>query len=965
MKKRSLLLLSIFVIAGFGLYLLNSVDEATYQPRDLSTQSQSSYYGAAQFYHMLKADPSTGEINGELYRSMEEKAYTKAINANKANSVLEWEEVGPDNIGGRTRAFLEINDTVLFAGSVSGGLFKSYNKGNTWQRVPSFDKNFVISSMAQLGNGNIYVGTGNTHELVSEYVGSGFVGGGLFVSTDDGETWNYAKDGDGNDIKPDNISTTDEYTYFDRIVADPNQDDKLWVAYNEALKPYIEGQGFGAIPNGLPTGNNAGCEELEVSADGAVILASIGGTGNGSQTFGYLSTDGGENFSLISGIENGLPTGLTRIEFAISPDDVNYMYAAVAVPGRVGKFAGVYASTDKGSTWNSIWDPAIDGDPDPNEQAEYDMAITVVPGNRGSVLVGVLDIWNVGITTKPIPFSGSFGSFFEIGADITFPWPPGADTTTAQDFWVHVDIHEFYWGADGVLYAGTDGGVFRSLYSGYTFRHCNRFYNVTQYYGIGYSANDKVIGGAQDNGTTYITKDRSTIQEAYTVFGGDGFDCEVSSLEPNGDVIFACSQNGNFGRSFDGGTGSGGFFASNEMVGLSAPFHTVLRLWETKNDQNAPPSVNFEADVDYAADEVINYTSSTLNLPLTYTLTEPLMEGDTIVLPDPVQSLFATAYNTTGGVWVTRGALRGGQPDWGKVVNSISGSPTALEFSKSGNILFVGTSSGDVYRVSGFSNAYSVSELSVDSADYALSVSTIFTGGLPISDIAVDPNNDDHLVVSRAGFTPFGGKLFETFNATVPNPGFENIWFETNTELAALPVYSCLIEEGSEDRILAGTEFGLYATENGGESWAFEGADVLGVVPIFDIRQQWRAPEDVENAGYVYVGTHGRGAFKSSTFEKNGIEEFEEQESNEAVAELMVVPNPMTTFGRLEFTSVNEGMVNMYVYSMSGRQVKALQFRMEKGNNTYQFDVSELEQGTYIIQLQKDSKVTTSKFVIL
>jgi len=180
-----------------------------------------------------------------------------------------------------------------------------------------------------------------------------------------------------------------------------------------------------------------------------------------------------------------------------------------------------------------------------------------------------------------------------------------------------------------------------------------------------------------------------------------------------------------------------------------------------------------------------------------------------------------------------------------------------------------------------------------------------------------------------------------------------------------LPGYSCLIDASDPNVILVGTEFGTYSTSDGGNSWGNEDGDPMGSFPIFDLRQQWRSPDLVENAGYVYVGSHGRGAFKSSSLQKNGIDDVPEPETNEVVADLLIAPNPMSNYGRLEFNADNEGLITMDIYSIAGQKAKSLQFVMNLGANYYEFDVSDLEHGTYIIKLEKDNKVTTKKFVIV
>ena len=47
---------------------------------------------------------------------------------------LDWASPGPTNVGGRTRALLvdPRDPTIVWAGSVSGGLYKSTDAGSTW-----------------------------------------------------------------------------------------------------------------------------------------------------------------------------------------------------------------------------------------------------------------------------------------------------------------------------------------------------------------------------------------------------------------------------------------------------------------------------------------------------------------------------------------------------------------------------------------------------------------------------------------------------------------------------------------------------------------------------------------------------------------------------------------------------------------------------------------------------------------
>jgi hypothetical protein len=162
-------------------------------PRSTDAKN-SSYYESLKFMKALRGNIESGEFQNSDFLEMQEVVNRYNVSRVADRSInLGWWEMGPDNVGGRTRAILAVDDQTIFAGSVSGGLFKSTNGANEWTRVESLDvfgKAMCISAIERTEDGTIYVGTGSAFESNIDATGSsGFVGVGLYRSTDLGASW--------------------------------------------------------------------------------------------------------------------------------------------------------------------------------------------------------------------------------------------------------------------------------------------------------------------------------------------------------------------------------------------------------------------------------------------------------------------------------------------------------------------------------------------------------------------------------------------------------------------------------------------------------------------------------------------------------------------------------------------------------------------------------------------------------
>ena len=280
----SLIVIGVFAMAFVAYQMLPQT--AFYRQKDLSVLQEGKATDAISWLKARYIDVTTGEpVSSETLAQIEAEIRKKGT----SKSII-FESLGPDNIGGRTRAICidRTNINRVWAGGVSGGLFVSNNKGNFWERVvPYFEAgaNPFISSMTMTPDNTLYVATGSNDE--------GWGGNGVWYSTDFGAT--FAK-------IPGTANCTE--------VACSNADNYVWLATASGLKKWKVGDASLTSVQG-PAG---GCFALQVSKDGQVIVAAYGANKT------YVSINGGQDFTDKSGaITNNLvPTGAARIEYAIT-----------------------------------------------------------------------------------------------------------------------------------------------------------------------------------------------------------------------------------------------------------------------------------------------------------------------------------------------------------------------------------------------------------------------------------------------------------------------------------------------------------------------------------------------------------------------------------------------------------------------------------------------------------------------
>lgn len=465
-----------------------------------------------------------GFIPRQAWRNAQAQAAAAGQLARESQGEDVWMPRGPVNIGGRiTDMVVDPSDgDTVYAGAAEGGVFRSYDGGQSWTAIFDQMPTLAIGALAiDPNNSNvIYAGTG---EVNPGGGGMAYGGSGLYRSENQGDTWEL--------IGLENSGS------IGRIRIDPGNSQRIFVAAMGMLWENNAERGvYRTIDGGdsweqvLFVDNQTGCVDLIQRPDTPnIIFAAMwqrirqpeyydyGGLGCSIQ----VSTDGGDTWNLVGG---GLPTPSAdggRIGLSLCDSQPNVMHAIYA--DKVGYFDGLYRSIDGGTTWAQTTDGAL----------------TNVFSSYGW--------WFGNVRTHPLDPD----TIYVLGLDFWKSIDGGASYFNASDG-MHVDHHglDFGPGVTPVAFCGNDGGVYRSIDNGENWTKLPDL-PITQIYRLALDASNPaaLYLGAQDNSTCRTLTGADDDWEM--LFGGDGMQPLVHPQ--NSDVIWAQSQYGNIGYSSNAG----------------------------------------------------------------------------------------------------------------------------------------------------------------------------------------------------------------------------------------------------------------------------------------------------------------------------------------------------------------------------------------------------------------------------
>ena len=487
---------------------------------------------ALDYWDASRAYPNDSIPADGFGRAIDQAKALQSFSRGGPDDVVDpWQTMGPNNVGGRTLclALHPTNPDILFAGSASGGLWKTTVGGvgaAAWDRV---DTGFAVLGVSTIAIDStnpdvMYIGTGEAYSHDSTNGGEvirharGSYGMGILKTTDGGATWTESLD----------------WTYA--------ASKGIWMIEIHPTDPSIL---YAATTDGVYKSTDAGGSWTQVHSvvmamdvrihptSPNIVFAACGNFGSTGRGI-YRTTTGGTSWSKLT---SGLPTSWNgKCQLDIAPTSPNIIFASIA-DDDVGK--GLYRSTNTGNSWSQVNSTDF-----PSYQGWYSHYVLVSPFDSQDLFVGGIEIYR---STNGGNSLSQKSSWQEVYFGTSPPEGP-----IGGDNYAHADHHFAVWhptDPDTIFFA-SDGGVFKTTDFGENFESLIGGYQTSQFYnGFASAATDLdfAMGGLQDNFTVVYHGNLPWRR----VIGGDG---AWNAIHPwNTQTIYGAYYYLNTLRSYDGG----------------------------------------------------------------------------------------------------------------------------------------------------------------------------------------------------------------------------------------------------------------------------------------------------------------------------------------------------------------------------------------------------------------------------
>lgn len=358
--------------------------------KDFSEKEEGKKKDRPDLFYEFHRDIRTGHgesgpsypINYQITELLKARGLTSTQALSKRSGApLPWIERGPGNVAGRTRSILidpaDPTSSTWILGSVGGGVWKTTDAGNTWKELTKGLTNLATSALAMAAsNPNvIYAGTGEGFGNVDQISGNG-----VWKSTDRGQTWQQLAS-----------TVNNSFRHVTRIIVDPQNENIVLASTATGFRS--EGE------SSIQRSTNGGQTWTTVYTATTRVQQIIANPLNFKTQYASVNSN-----SIIKSVDGGLtwktslPTsliaGVLRMEIAIAPTDTSRLYvSAESSPARF------YASVDGGANWVQPQLEVASTTDFLGGQGWYDNTIAVHPYDRNSAYVGAVGVWEFVLKT--------------------------------------------------------------------------------------------------------------------------------------------------------------------------------------------------------------------------------------------------------------------------------------------------------------------------------------------------------------------------------------------------------------------------------------------------------------------------------------------------------------------------------------------------------------------------------------
>ncbi|MBK6380945.1 MAG: glycosyl hydrolase [Chitinophagaceae bacterium] len=746
----------------------------------------------------IKPTTAAERSNGFQKRKLLEKDTT-------LNSI-KFRNVGPGIMSGRV-VDVDVNPndpTEFYVAYATGGLW--YTKNNGQSLVPVFDKEnvFGIGDIAvNWKDGIIWIGTGEANSSRSSYSGLG-----VYKSVDKGKTWEHLGLTESHHIGKINLHPTDKNIAW---VINPTNPDELYAAmWYRTRRAW----------NFEESGKTSGI---------------------------YKSTDGGNNWKVVTTAGSGFPAGdgLGRIGLAVFAKSPNIIYATLDNQGRrpdtakkkvdtnyvLKNFKDLtkesFANLDNNKldsflvdynfkekyTAASVKELVKNDKIKPTEIYNYLFDANTALFETPIIGCEVYRSDNAGLSWRKVNTKGlntynTYGYYFGkisvsntnedkvviSGFDLLLSSDGGKTFTSTDNEATHPDWHGCWMNPnkDSHWIAGNDGGCNVTYDNGEHWFKANtpsvgQFYKIT----VDDARPYNIYGGLQDNGTWYgpstaKDKDQWDYEGVYPwkqIGGGDGMQVQVDTRDNK--TAYTGSQFGFYGRRSTEGGRRLFIYPRPDLGEAKYRFNWQTPIWLSRHNQDI---------FYYGTNRFHRSLQKGENLePLSADLTNGGTEGD---VP------FGTA-------------------------------TTLVESPMKFGLIYVGTDDGNIH-------------VSKDAGYNWTKINTNLpkgVQGLYVSRVTPSAFKEGRVYVSLNGYRNdhFGAYLFASED-------YGTTWTQLGTDLPMEPINVVTEDQKKENIIYVGTDNGLYASFNMGKSFLTLDNN-LPRVPVHDMAVQQRENE-------LVIGTH-------------------------------------------------------------------------------------------------------------